>query len=114
MAEFNNCLQFLNDDKTNGIQTITNQDRNHEVDVSRFPVISSKDIEELKSVAVNKSTSRSTKQWMNVFKSWCTSRHLENINIKTMAPEELHKVLGKKKGRRRLRAGIPKNHAKFH
>ena len=36
-------------------------------DVSKFPVISNEDIEQLESVAVNKHTSCSTKQWMNVF-----------------------------------------------
>ena len=52
------------------------------VDSTRFPEVSSEEIEELKAVAVNKNTSRSTKQWMNVFKSWCQSRHLENVNIR--------------------------------
>ena len=65
------------------------------VDSTRFPEISSEEIEELKAVAVNKNTSRSTKQWMNVFKSWCQSRHLENVNIETMAPEELDNILSK-------------------
>ena len=32
---------------------------------------------------------------MNVFRSWCQSRHLENVTIETMAPEELDKVLSK-------------------
>ena len=31
---------------------------------------------------------------MNVFNSWCSSRHLD-INIETMAPEELDKALSK-------------------
>ena len=57
--------------------------------------MSSAEIEELKAVAVNKNTSRSAKQWMNVFKSWCQSRHLENVNIETMAPEELDNILSK-------------------
>ena len=65
------------------------------VDSTRFPEISSEEIEELKAVAVNKNTSRWTKQWMNVFKSWCQSRHLENVNIETMAPEELDSILSK-------------------
>ena len=60
-----------------------------------FPEISSAEIEELKAVAVNKNTSRSAKQWMNVFKSWCQSRHLENVNMETMAPEELDNILSK-------------------
>ena len=51
------------------------------VDSTRFPEISSEDIEEFKAVAVNKNTSRSTKKWMNLFKSWCQSCHLENVNI---------------------------------
>jgi len=50
---------------------------------------------ELKSVTVNKNTSCSTKQWMNVFRSWCQARHNENVTIETMAPEELDKVLNK-------------------
>ena len=76
------------------------------VDSTRFPEISSEEIEELKAVAVNKNTCRSTKQWMNVFKSRCQSRHVENVNIETMAPEELDNILSKfyaevkKKGRR--------------
>ena len=45
--------------------------------------MSSDEIQELKSVAVNKNTSRSTKQWMNVFQSWAKSRHLENVSIET-------------------------------
>ena len=48
-----------------------NQKPPQELDVSRFPIISSDEIHELKSVASNKNTSRSTKQWMNVFRSWC-------------------------------------------
>ena len=33
---------------------------------------------------------------MNVFKSWCQSRHLENVNImETMVPEELDNILSK-------------------
>ena len=66
-----------------------------EVDVSRFPVVSSKEIQELKSVVLNKNMSRSTKQWMNVFQSWTKSRHLGNVSIETMPPEELDKVLTK-------------------
>jgi hypothetical protein len=81
--------------ETNENHTTTNPEPTREVDVSRFPVLSSDEIQELKSVAVNKNTSRSTKQWMNVFRSWCQSRHLENVNIETMAPEELDKVLAK-------------------
>ena len=38
------------------------------VDSTRFPEISTENIEELKAVAVNKNTSSSTKQWMNVLK----------------------------------------------
>ena len=48
-----------------------NQKPPQELDVSRFPIISSDEIHELKSVASNKNTSRSTKQRMNVFRSWC-------------------------------------------
>ena len=58
-------------------------------------MVSSDKIQELKSVAVNKNTSRSTKQWKNVFQSWAKSRHLENVSIETMPPEELDTVLTK-------------------
>jgi hypothetical protein len=65
------------------------------MDVSRFPEVPSEEIEELKSSAVNVNTTRSTKQWMNVLKSWCTSRRIQNVNITTMAPHELDKLLSK-------------------
>jgi len=32
---------------------------------------------------------------MNVFRSWCQARLLENVTIEIMAPEELDKVLSK-------------------
>ena len=41
------------------------------------------------------SLSRSTKQWMNVLRSWCQCRHLEYVSIEAKAPEELDKVLSK-------------------
>lgn len=80
---------------TNENKTPLNPLPTHEVDVSRFPEVSSDEIEELKSVSVNKNTSRSTKQGMNVFTSWCQSRHLENVNIEEKTPEELDKLLSK-------------------
>ena len=72
-----------------------NQQPPKELDVSRFPIISSDEMNELKSVASNRNTSRSIKQWMNVLRSWCQCRHLEYVSIETMAPEELDKVLSK-------------------
>ena len=54
-----NCLEFT------GIKTKTTTRTNQQdevADVSRFPVVLNEDIEKLKSVAVNKNTSRSTKQ----------------------------------------------------
>ena len=45
----------------------TTEQTKTKVDVFRFPEVSTDDIEELRSLAVNKNTSRSTKQWMNVF-----------------------------------------------
>ena len=81
--------------ETNKVNTAITPELNDEVDVSRFPIVSSDEIQELKSVAVNKNTSRSTKQWMNVFQSWAKSRHLENVSIETMPPEELGTVLTK-------------------
>ena len=89
-----------------------NQEPPKELDVSRFPIISSDEMNELKSVASNRNTSRSTKQWMNVLRSWCQCRHLEYVSIEAKAPEELDKVLSKfyaevkKKGRRWLCARI--------
>ena len=65
------------------------------VDSTTFPETSSEEIEELTTVTINKNTSRSTKQWLNVFKRGCQSRHLENVNIKTMAPEKLDNILSK-------------------
>ena len=61
-------------------------------DQSRFPVFSNQDLSELKSVAINKNTSRSTKHWLSVFNSWRESRHLE-IDIFNMAPADLDEVL---------------------
>jgi len=52
-----NCLEFT------GIKTKTTTRTNQQdevADVSRFPVVLNEDIEKLKSVAVNKNTSRST------------------------------------------------------
>ena len=79
--------------KTNEVNTTTPPEPTDEVDVSRFPFVSSDEIQELKSVGVNKSTSRSTKQWMNVFQSWAKSRHLENFSIETIPPEGLIDLL---------------------
>ena len=66
-----------------------NSESTNYVDSTRFPEISSEEIEELKAVALSKNTSCSTKQWMNVFKSWCQSHPL------TMVPEELDNTLNK-------------------
>ena len=52
--------------KTKTTTTATTQ-QDKAADVSRFSVVSNKDIEELKSVAVNKNTASSRKQWRNVF-----------------------------------------------
>ena len=91
--------------ETNEVNTTTTPEPTDEVDVTSFPIVSSDEIQELKSVTVNKNMSRSTKQWMNIFQTWAKSRHLENASIKTMPPEELDTVLTKfyakiKKGRR--------------
>ena len=104
MDEFN-YFQFLNDDNEifqaedqHSRESATNEENQEppkELDVSRFPIISSDEMNELKSVASNRNTCRSTKQWMNVLRSWCQCRHLEYVSIETMAPEELDKVLSK-------------------
>ena len=72
--------------ETNENHSTANSEPTQEVDVSRFPVVLSDKIQELRSVAVKKNTSRSTKLWMNVFINWCQCRHLENVTIETMAP----------------------------
>ena len=46
--------------ETNEVNTTTTPEATDEEDVSRFPVVSSDEIKELKSVAVKKNTSRST------------------------------------------------------
>ena len=51
--------------KTKTTTTATSQ-QDEAADVSTFSVVSNKDIKELKSVAVNKNTSSSRKQWRNV------------------------------------------------
>ena len=81
--------------ETNENRTTANPEPTYEADVFRFPVVSSDEIQELRFEAVNKNTSCFTKQRMNVFRSPCQSHHLENVTIKPMAPEELHKVLSK-------------------
>ena len=48
--------------ETSEVNIATTPKATDEVDASRFPVVSSDEIKELKSVAVNKNTSRSTKQ----------------------------------------------------
>jgi len=63
--------------KTKTTTTTTTTQQDEVADVSRFSVVSNKDVEEIKSVAVNKNTSSSRKQWRNVFNSWCSSRHLD-------------------------------------
>ena len=62
--------------ETNEVNTTTTPELTEEVDVPRFPIVSRDEIQELKSVAVNKNTSHSTKQWLNVLQSWAKSRHL--------------------------------------
>ena len=75
---------------------------------------------EVRSVAVNKNTSRSTKQWTNVFHSLPKYRHLENFGTETMPPGELDTILTKfyaevkEKGWKRLRARIAENHVKWN
>ena len=66
----------------------------HYFDISG-PEVSTDDIEELRSLAVNKNTSRSTKQWMNVLNYWCTSCRIQNVYIEKMAAQDLDVFLGK-------------------
>ena len=61
--------------KTKTTTATTQQDK--AADVSRLPVVSNEDTEEVKTVAVNKNTSHSRKQWRNVSNAWCSSRYLD-------------------------------------
>ena len=45
---------------------------------ARFPEISGEEIQQLAEKAVNKNTVKSTKTWMNVWKSWAESKGLNN------------------------------------
>ena len=89
------CDPEFNKTETNQNRTTVNPERTQEVDVSSFSVVSTEALQELTSVVVNKNTPRSPKQWINVSRSSCQSRHLENVTTETMAPEELNKILSK-------------------
>ena len=45
---------------------------------ARFPEISCEEIEKLSEKAVNKNTVKTTKTWMNVWKSWAESKGLND------------------------------------
>jgi len=54
---------------------------------ARFPEISCEEIEKLAVKAVNKNTVKTTKTWMNVWKSWAESKGLNNDIVKYEAKE---------------------------
>ena len=54
---------------------------------ARFPEISCEEIEKLAEKAVNKNTVKTTKTWMNVWKSWAESKGLNNDIVKYEAKE---------------------------
>ena len=54
---------------------------------ARFPEISCEEIEKLAEKAVNKNTVKTTKMWMNVWKSWAESKGLNNDIVKYEAKE---------------------------
>lgn len=100
LLDGSNVSNAMNNQNTSFVQSEeTGQLRQNnaldDIDVSRFPKVPSEEIEELKRSAINKNTSRSTSYWMNVFKSWCSSRRFTNVNIQTMATQELDQLLGK-------------------
>jgi len=74
-------------------KTTTQQDEAG--DISRSCVVSNEDIEELKSVAVKKKNTCSSTRVHECFFYLRWSCHHLDINIETMAPEELDKVLSK-------------------
>lgn len=49
---------------------------------TRFPEISGEEIQQLAEKAVNKNTVKTTKTWMNVWKSWAGSKSLNNDIVK--------------------------------
>jgi len=55
--------------------------------VARFPQISCEEIEKLAEKAVNKNTVKTTKTWMNVWRSWAESKDLNNDFVKYEAKE---------------------------
>ncbi|XP_068738982.1 uncharacterized protein KIAA1958-like [Montipora capricornis] len=54
---------------------------------ARFPEISGEEIQQLAEKAVNKNTVKTTKTWMNVWKSWAESKGLNNDIFKYEAKE---------------------------
>ena len=74
-------------------QATTSVQNNETIDVARFSQVPNEEIQKLKSLTVNKNTTRSTQLWMNVLKR--LARRIENVNIETMATQELDKLLSK-------------------
>ena len=54
---------------------------------TRFPEISGEEIQKLAEKAVNKNTVKTTKTWMNVWKSWAESKGLNDDIVKYEAKE---------------------------
>ena len=54
---------------------------------ARFPEISGEEIQKLAEKAVNKNTVKTTKTWMNVWKSWTESKGLNEDIVKYEANE---------------------------
>ena len=54
---------------------------------ARFPEISCEEIENVAEKAVNKNTVKTTKTWMNVWKSWTESKRLNDDIVKYEAKE---------------------------
>jgi len=54
---------------------------------ARFPEVSCEEIEKLAEKAVNKNTVKTTKTWMNIWKSWEESKGLNDDIVKYEAKE---------------------------
>ena len=54
---------------------------------ARFPEIYGEEIQKLAEKAVNKNTVKTTKTWMNVWKSWAESKGLNDDIVKYQAKE---------------------------
>ena len=63
-------------------------------DEYRFPMTSTKTVQETLKEAENKNTKRSTTTWTRVWSSWAKARNI-NVNMETISPAALDEILQK-------------------